>query len=120
MRLKAASPLGGTATNTNHKPSSQLTIVQIATQVRIRVSGEGVQCHPSRVYKSHVNGALEISEDPFCCIPVFYSQILNKAAEDPDNIGDIGQGSNGKVKQFTNQFTIWVLPHLQLPFWCVW
>jgi len=119
MRLKAASPLSGAATNTNCEPSGRLTIVRIATQVRIRVSDEGVWCRPSRVYESHVNGALEISEDPFCCVPVFYSRILNEVAEDPDNIGDIRPGSNGKVKQFTNQFAIWVIPHLQLPFWCV-
>jgi len=48
--------------------------------------------------QSHVNSALEISEDPFRCIPMGHAWVFDEAAEDPNDVGNVGLGSNSEVE----------------------
>ena len=98
MRLKAASPLSGTTTDTDSKSSGQLAVVQVATQVCIGIGGEKVWSCLSGINQLHLNSTLEVLEDLFHCNPMVHPWIFNEAAEDTDNVGDVRPGGNSEVK----------------------
>ena len=98
MWLKVASPLSGTTTDTDSESSGQSAVVWVGTQVHIGLGDEKVQSCPLGINQLHFNGTLEVSEDLFHCIPVVHPWIFDEAAEDTDDIGNVGPGSNIEVK----------------------
>ena len=50
------------------------------------------------INQPHFNSTFEVSEDLFHCVPVVHPWIFDKAAEDTDDVGNVGLGGNSKVK----------------------